>query len=354
MQEMGRDGKEERMGDTTGGKTVVVTGGNAGLGYECAKAIAASDRNWRVVLAVRGPEKGERAARAIAEETGNPGVEAMGLDLASLASVRSFAGELTRRDDLPPLRAVVCNAGLQVVSGTTYTEDGFEETFGVNHLGHFLLANLLLRQLVAPARVVFVSSGTHDPKRKTGMPAPRYRGAAALANPERYPDSGEKDEGIGKVGTRRYTASKLCNAMCAYELDRRLRAGGLSTSEGPIDANAFDPGAVPGTGLARDHAPLARFAWDKGMARLVPVLRRLGVPFSTPEASGRALARLVTDPSLEGVSGRYFEVGGEARSSEESYDREKARELWETSAALVGLGPGETPLRGAAAAPGVS
>lgn len=132
------------MGDTTGGRTVVVTGSNAGLGYECAKAIAASGREWRVVLAVRSPEKGERAALRIAEETANPGVEAMGLDLASLASVRSFAKEFARRDDLPPVRSLVCNAGLQVVSGSIHTEDGFEETFGVNHLGHFLLVNLIL------------------------------------------------------------------------------------------------------------------------------------------------------------------------------------------------------------------
>ena len=347
-------GREVAMGDTTGAKTVLVTGGNAGLGYECAKGIAAAGPEWRVVLAVRSHEKGERAARAIAEETGNPNVEAMGLDLASLASARSFARELARRNDLLPLRAFVCNAGLQVVSGTTYTEDGFEESFGVNHLAHFLLVNLLLWQLEAPARIVFVSSGTHDPERRTGMPAPRYRGARALAYPERCPDPEEGRESPGKLGRRRYTASKLCNAMCAYELDRRLRAGGLSTSEAPIDANAFDPGAVPGTGLARNHGPLARFAWDRGVGRLVPILRRLGVPFSTAEASGRALARLVTDPSLEGVSGRYFEIYEEARSSEESYDLEKAQELWEESAAMVGLGPRETPLRVAATTPGVS
>src|SRR5829696_5061715 len=264
-------GKEEAMGDTTGAKTVVVTGGNAGLGYECAKGIAGAGREWRVVLAVRSREKGERAARAIAEETGNPNVEAMGLDLASLASLRSFA------------RALACNAGLQVVSGTSYTEDGFEESFGVNHLAHLLLVNLVLCQLEAPARIIFLSSGTHDPERRTGMPAPRYRGARALAYPERYPDPEEGREGPGKVGRRRYTASKLCNAMCAYELDRRLRAGGLSTPEAPIDANAFDPGAVPGTGLARNHAPLARFAWDRGVGRLVPILRRLGVPSAPPK-----------------------------------------------------------------------
>jgi hypothetical protein len=99
----------------------------------------------------------------------------------------------------------------------------------------------------------------------------------ALAHPERHPDP-EEGEGVGKVGRRRYTASKLCNAM----------------------------------------------------------------------------ARLVTDPSLEGVSGRYFEIDEEARSSEESYDREKASELWDESSALVGLGPTETPLRISAAAPEVS
>ena len=340
------------MGITKDEKTIVVTGGNGGLGYECAKAIAASGPKWRVVLAVRGTEKGERAALRIAEETGNPGVEAMRLDLASLGSVRSFAKELARRHDLPPLRAVVCNAGLQKVSGTGYTEDGFEETFGVNHLGHFLLVNLLLRQLEAPARIVFVSSGTHDPKRRTGMPSPRYRGAQAFAYPDRYPQG--EGESTGVVGRRRYTASKLCNAMCAYELDRRLQAQRLSTSEAPIDANAFDPGAVPGTGLARDHAPLARFVWDRGVGRLVPILRRLGVPFSTAEASGRALARLVTDPYLEGVSGRYFEIDEEACSSEESYDLKRAEELWEESVVLVGLVPEETPLRVVAAAPEAS
>lgn len=335
-----------------GKRVAIVTGGNAGLGYECARDISSSSPGWYAVLAVRSLDKGERAAKEISEETGNPNVEAMALDLASLASVRSFADELAARDDLPPLGAVVCNAGLQVVSETSYTGDGFEVTFGVNHLGHFLLVNLLLERMGAPARVVFVSSGTHDPKRRTGMPAPRYRGAEALAYPERHPDPEEEGDNPGMVGRRRYTVSKLCNAMCAYELDRRLGAEGLSNSEDPIDVNVFDPGAMPKTGLARDWGPLGRFVWNGLLPPLVPILYRLGIPFSTAEASGRALARLVTEPSLQGVSGRYFEIGEEARSSEESCDREKAAELWETSATLVGLRPGETPLRVTATASG--
>ena len=109
------------MGAKTAEKTVVVTGGNAGLGYECARAVSASDPTWQIVLACRDVGKGESAALAIAKTTGSPNVEAMALDLASLASVRSFRRELASREDLPPLKALVCNAGLQVVSGSTRT-----------------------------------------------------------------------------------------------------------------------------------------------------------------------------------------------------------------------------------------
>jgi light-dependent protochlorophyllide reductase len=341
--------EEEAMDAEARTGTVVVTGGNSGLGYACAEAISAAG-GWHVVLACRDVERGGRAAREISQATGSANVGAMGLDLASLASVRTFARALASREDLPPLRAVVCNAGLQVVSSTTYTADGFETTFGVNHLGHFLLVNLLLGEMTAPARVVFVSSGTHDPKRRTGMPAPRYRGAAALAYPEQHPDPGEKDEGPGAVGRRRYTTSKLCNVMCTYEMDRRLSEQGLSTAEAPICVNAFDPGGMPNTGLTREYGPAMRLAWDGGLTLLLPLLRRLGVAMSTAQDSGRALARLVIDPALAGVSGGYFEIGERARSSEESYDPEEAAELWETSAGLVGLGREETPLRTAATA----
>lgn len=318
-------------------RTVIVTGGNRGLGYEAAKNIAVSGEGWRVVIAARNGASAAGAARELAEETGNPGIEAMRLDLGSLSSVRSFAEDFADRDDLPPLRALVCNAGLQVVGGTTYTEDGFETTFGVNHLGHYLLVNLLLRGLVAPARVVFVSSGTHDPKQRTGMPAPRYRGAAALAHPDEHPDPAEGGNGAGSVGRRRYTTSKLCNVYAAYELDHRLRAAGLSTAAAPVTVNAFDPGAMPGTGLTRGYGPGVRFVTNRILPRLLPVFGLLGVNINSVATSGRALARLVVDPKLEGVSGRYFEGEKEIRSSELSYDRENATELWETSAGLVGL-----------------
>lgn len=320
------------------GRTVIVTGGNQGLGYQAAKNIAAAGDGWHVVIAGRSEEKVAEAVGRMKAESGNPRVEGMVLDLASLHSVRSFAEAFAAREDLPPLGALVCNAGLQVVSGTTYTKDGFETTFGVNHLGHYLLVNLLVREMASPARIVFVSSGTHDPKQRTGMPAPRYPGAKALAWPERYPDPNAGDEGPGVVGRRRYTTSKLSNVYATYELARRLTGSGITS-------NAFDPGLMPGTGLARDWGPAVRFASDRVLPLLQPVFDMFGMNINTVETSGRALARLVTDPERENVSGRYFEGEKEIRSSDLSYDRENAAELWETSAELVGLGAEETVLR---------
>jgi NAD(P)-dependent dehydrogenase (short-subunit alcohol dehydrogenase family) len=315
-------------------KTVIVTGGNTGLGYQCARALAASSSEWHVIIASRNPDRAATAVKDLIAQTRNEHIDAMIVDLASLASVRRFAQDYAQRD-LPPLRAVICNAGIQIVSGTTYTEDGFETTFAVNHLGHFLLVNLLLRHLVAPARVVFVSSGTHDPAQRTAMPAPHYRDTKSLA----YPDT--KADDAGTAGRRAYTTSKLCNLLCAYELARRLQAEGRSTEQHPITANVFDPGLMPGSGLARDYGIMQRFAW-----RFILPLLRLFVPdVNSPATSGSTLARLVLDPRFERVTGKYFVGLKEMSSSQESYDQAKAAELWKTSAELVQLQPHETILR---------
>ena len=314
-------------------KTVIVTGGNSGLGFENARSILRDADGWHVVIAGRSPQRCEEAARRLSHETGTPSVEAMVLDLASLAAIRQFALD-SSTGNRPPLRALVCNAGVQHVGPTQRTEDGFESTFGVNHLGHFLLANLMLRHLEGPGRIIFVSSGTHDPSQRTGMPAPRLSHARSLAAPD---DDEEARRSPGLVGRRRYTTSKLCNVLCTYEMDRRLKEDGMSTSDRPITVNAFDPGLMPGTGLARGYGPAARFAWNALGPLLRWSLRPFHVNIHSPEESGRALARLVLDPALESVSGRYFEGLKEIRSSEESYDKAKAAALWEQSAELVGL-----------------
>ena len=334
-------------------RTAIITGGNSGLGYEAAKAVAAASPDWHVVIASRDLTRSTEAARELAASSGNQHVEAMALDLGSLPSVRRFASEFAGRQG-PPLRALLCNAGLQIVTGMTHTADGFETTFAVNHLGHFLLANLLLEQMVAPAaeragkrsdavhgrppeaRIVFTSSDTHDPARRTGMPLPRWRDPHLLARPELDPEP--DTDGQGQAGRRRYTTSKLCNVLCTYELARRIETSGLGT----VTVNAFNPGFVGGTGLTRDYPGFVRV-----LARFVfPAFARMRSNAGRADSSGKALARLVLDPELEQATGRYYDRLEAVPSSEESYDQAKAAELWRVSAELVQLTPEETALAG--------
>jgi NAD(P)-dependent dehydrogenase (short-subunit alcohol dehydrogenase family) len=295
-------------------KSAVITGGNAGLGLACAERIAAAD-GWRVVLACRDPARAGAAAAEVTRKSGNTHVETAELDLASLAEVRRFADAL-----VGPIDALVLNAGMQLVTGRTETADGFEATFAVNHLGHFLLANLLVPKMARGGRIIFVASDTHDPTNHTGMPAPRYTDPHDLSRGEDLPG-----ESPGHAGRRRYTTSKLCNVLCTYEMHRRR------TSD--VTINAFDPGFMPATGLARDYGPLARFA----VAFVLPVLPLFVPNANRVSTSGARLARLAIDPAYDGVSGRYFSRGREMRSSADSYDEARARELWDASAVMTGL-----------------
>jgi light-dependent protochlorophyllide reductase len=295
-------------------RTVIVTGASAGLGLQCARALLATEPSWHVVMAVRDRARGDAAVAQLGQPRRCTVIEA---DLASLHSVGAFI-QCFKAAGLPPLHAIVCNAGIQVVSGIQLTEDGFEMTFGVNHLGHFALVQGLLDELVAPARIVVVASGVHDPSRHTGMPAPDYTTAAELAAPP-------GDDGKSVDGRRRYANSKLCNVLFVNELDRRLDHGARG-----ITVNAFDPGMMPGSGLARDYSPLQRFAWRF----VLPAMRVLPGVRST-RTSGRHLAALVADPRFEGVTGRYFDGLKDIRSSQDSYDQAKATDLWQTSQRLV-------------------
>jgi NAD(P)-dependent dehydrogenase (short-subunit alcohol dehydrogenase family) len=295
-------------------RTAIITGANSGLGLECARTLLAEDPSWHVVFAVRDVGRG---ADAVAHIGLPQRCTVLELDLASLKSVRDFTDKL-RAASLPPVHSVVCNAGLQVVSRTELTADGVEMTFGVNHLGHFALISELRDVLARPARIVVVASGTHDPAKFTGMPAPKYTTAEQLAHP---------DESESPDGRRRYTTSKLCNVLYAYELDRRLGSG----ADG-VTVNVFDPGLMPGSGLARDYSRLGQLTWRY----VFPLLRPLPNVNST-RASGARLAALVFDTRFDGVTGTYFEGKRPIKSSVDSYDLEKARDLWETSERLLAL-----------------
>jgi light-dependent protochlorophyllide reductase len=299
-------------------KTVIITGANSGLGFECAKSIATANKGWHIIIACRNAQKGEEAKQKITAETGYTALSVMVLDLASLKSVRNFA-QLIEKTNFPPLRGLINNAGMQVMGGLEFTEDGFEKTFGTNHLGHFLLTNLLLDKLKTPARIVVVSSGTHDPDTIEGRyNKPVFLGAKQLAKPKN-----EKE----MQGVQRYSTSKLANLLFAYELHKKLQ-------DKNITVNAFDPAAVPATNLLQSiKSPLVRWAVRASSG----IFRLMGVKYSTPEASGSAMARLLLDEKFNNVSGKYFQILDEKPSSKQSYDAQLAKMLWVDSADLVGL-----------------
>ena len=141
------------------GKTVIITGANTGIGLETAVDLA--KRSARVILACRSVERGETAAVQVRKRSGSDNVVFVRLDLASLDSVRKFAAKILEEE--PRIDILINNAGVMAIPKLTITQDGFEMQFGVNHLGHFLLTNLLLDRIkeTPSARIVNVSSLAH-------------------------------------------------------------------------------------------------------------------------------------------------------------------------------------------------
>jgi NAD(P)-dependent dehydrogenase (short-subunit alcohol dehydrogenase family) len=293
---------------------VVITGANSGLGFETARAVLS--RDVPVVLACRSVDSGAHAKSAlIAAGVDACAIEVEPLDVSDFAAVRRFAAKPRR------VRALICNAGIQIVHEMRRAPNGFEQTFATNHLGHFLLARQLLTSMSKDGRIVFVSSNTHDPQQWTGMPAPRTDDLEALATGAAF-----AAEPIAVAGRRRYTTSKLCNVLCAYELARRL------TKAAQLRVCAFDPGLMPGTGLAREYGPVASWAWHHALPLLTAIVPNVNsVRLSAGRLADTATGALAID------NGSYVSAGRMRRSSAESYDTELAAQLWAASSRWVDL-----------------
>ena len=313
--------------------TALITGGNAGLGLEAAKRLAAKKQN--LILAGRDQTTVEKAASDLRVRFGVQ-VTTVQLDLSSLASVRSAANEIHKRmaeGQLQHLDSLLCNAGAQFRGPISYSKDGYEETFAINYLGHFLLANLLLDSLAEEGRIVFTASGTHDPETMDGKMVGKAMepDAFALANQGK----GDRKPSSGGV---RYATSKLCTLLLCYELSRRLAKRGSR-----VASIAFDPGLIPETGLTRTAPPIAaRLLQTKLMKWL---LQRLGVTMGSLAFSSESLARIAVDPDFAGATGRYLQSKNGSLisppSSKVSYDEGRAAKLWIDSALLVQLQPDE-------------
>ena len=285
---------EQVHGGPMAGRTVLVTGGTAGIGKATALGLATMGAH----LAVTGRDRGRaEAAAGEVRAAGGGRVDVFVADLSSQAEVRRLAGEVLGR--LGRIDVLVNNVG-GYWHTRHVTADGLERTFAVNHLAAFLLTNLLLDPLQqsAPARVVTVASNAHAQGRID------------------FDDlQGERSWS----GARAYSQSKLANVLFTYELARRLPAS-LAT------ANALHPGVVRTSFGAEDPGGVQR--------RLVALLRPL---MKAPARGAATSIHLASAPDLERVTGRYFANGKPKRSSTRSYDQAAAERLWQVSADLVGL-----------------
>ena len=283
------------MGWNIGGKTVLVTGATSGIGLEASVALAR--QGARVVMVGRDRAKTELAAVAVTARAGVKPEAQLLCDFSSQASIRALAGQVLERFER--VDVLVNNAG-GVNKTRRLSADGIEATFAVNHLGYFLLTNLLLDRLVrsAPARVVTVASvghrhGTLD-----------------------FDDLGyERGYSIMKA----YARSKLANVLFAAELARRLEGTGVTS-------NSLHPGAV------------ATNIWSGAPLWAKPIILLLFRPFFiSAEKGGSYIVRLAASPELEGVTGKYFEEGRRVEPAPLAQDAALARGLWQVSGSMVGL-----------------
>ncbi|MEM9193794.1 MAG: SDR family oxidoreductase [Myxococcota bacterium] len=274
-------------------RVFMVTGANTGIGRVTALELAR--QGGHVIMACRSEERTLPVRDEIRSSTGNPNVEFLKLDLASLASVREAAAAFLGRD--LPLHVLVNNAGLAGARGQT--ADGFELAFGVNHLGHFLLTLLLMERLTAsaPARVVHVASRAHTRLR-------RPIDFDVLRGPTRT-----------RVGLREYAVSKLANVLFSRELAERVRSR-------RVHSYALHPGVV------------ASDVWRKVPWPARALMKRLML---TNEEGAATTLFCATSAEVAHETGLYYSDCRRKEPSEFATNDALAKELWMRSAAWANV-----------------
>lgn len=285
------------------GRCFIVTGANTGIGFEVASVLA--QRNARVLLACRDEAKAADAMRHIRRKLPDADLAFLPLDLGDLVSVRR-AAELATRE--PRVDVLINNAGVQDPK-LRRTVQGFEQTFGVNHLGCFAFTALMMLKLMETpgSRIVVTSSGQHKRARIAWDDLDAQKSYKWLP---------------------RYAASKLANLLFVFELDRRLRA-----ASAPVTAVACHPGLV-GSGLARNSW------WGNTVMSLI------GLLFATPAMGAWGALHAATGPVKPG--GYYGPTGvaglrgpsGESSVSNDARNPQLATRLWDVSMEMTGIDPG--------------
>ncbi|XP_038059959.1 retinol dehydrogenase 12-like isoform X2 [Patiria miniata] len=290
------------------GKTVVVTGGNSGIGKVTALDLAR--RGARVILACRNLQKAEDAAKEIKTRTGNSEVVVRHLDLASLQSVREFANKIIESEDR--LDILINNAGVPDVGhADLVTKDNFHSVFGINHFGHFLLTNLLLDLLKksAPSRVINIASIAH---KYVNSPIDLTKEHPSGKSPVLYPH------------LKNYFQSKLANILFGRELARRLESTGVTSV-------SIHPGVVFSSWWLN-----MKVNWVRALTYYIqwPFMWLL---FIDEEAGAQTTLHCALDESVSQLPGRYFANCAAVQPSELARDDEMARRLWDVSCQATGL-----------------
>lgn len=272
------------------GKNCIVTGGNSGIGFETALALANAGAN--VMIVSRNQEKAESAVKSIKAKTQNKRVDFVLADLSSQKSIRDAANYIRR--DFETVDVLINNAGTWF-SKLELTEDGVERQFAVNHLAYFLLTHELLGALRKSddGRIICVGSDSH------------FHGKMHF-----------DDLSLGKKyhGLRAYAQSKLANVMFVYELDRKLKEKGLEN----ISINGVQPGLVK-TDIGLKHTvSLHGLAWR---------IRRMGGV--SPAKGAETSIYLATSEEVKHQSGKYWDKCRPKPSSKRSYDKDAAKKLWD-------------------------
>jgi NAD(P)-dependent dehydrogenase (short-subunit alcohol dehydrogenase family) len=276
-------------------KIALVTGANSGMGL--ATTVELARKGAKVIMVCRNRQRGEEALAAAKQKSHSEDIELMFCDLASLESIRSFAEEFTRK--YPILDILINNAGVVTIK-RQLTKDGFEMDLGVNHLGHFLLTNLLLEPLKAAeqGRIVVVASGAY----KIGALHYEDPTLARRFNP-----------------AKAYARSKLANILFTKELAARLQGT-------RVTVNCVHPGAV-GTNIGVNR--------ETGFGK--SILKLLSYFFLTPEQGADTAIYLATEPDLQEVTGQYYYRRKIKQLSPRAQNRQEAERLWLWSQEQVGL-----------------
>lgn len=281
-------------------KIVLITGANSGIGKETTRTLA--KKGATIIMACRNLEKAEPVCEMIQKESKNPNIEVMKLDLASLKSIRNFTQEFSAR--YQKLNVLINNAGIFCMKREE-TEEGFEKTMGVNHLGHFLLTYELLPILekTSEARIINVGSDAH------------FSGDLDLN------DLHFKRRKYS--GFKAYASSRLATIFFTQELAERVK-------EKDITVNALHPGHID-TNMWNIWQPQRR--WYHSL-----LIRLIKLFLISAEEGAQTSIYLASSEEVKGITGKYFAKKRLKAVSKKCSDIKLQKELWELSERLTGIG----------------